>query len=175
MLATLKHVEAAVLPELLRDPARWASVDITYHPPHVERLWTSVPEGRLFLHRIGTCARGDALYHPHDWPSAMKILRGRYEHGIGVAGAGAQSSADVEVLSVAELAAGTYYEMVNPRVWHWVRPLEVVYTLMLAGPPYGADTRQPFPKPDARQGPLASARAQALLAEFCELLAPVEA
>jgi hypothetical protein len=164
MLATLKRIEATTLPELLRSPDAWASLDITYHPPHVERLWTTVPEGRLFLHRIEPCDPGDALVHPHDWPSAMKILSGRYEHGIGVA----DDNGDVDILSVAELAAGTYYEMSNPRVWHWVRPLEVVCTLMLAGPLYAE--RPPFAKPTQRQLPLTSARAAELLETFRGLL-----
>ncbi|EDM77079.1 hypothetical protein PPSIR1_19589 [Plesiocystis pacifica SIR-1] len=162
MIPVLIALEAQ-LPALLEDLDAWQTLDITYHPPHVERLWMQRPEGRVFLHRIEACEPGEALFHPHDWPSAMKILAGRYEHGVGAAIDG-----EVQTLSVARLSAGTYYEMTNPRTYHWVRPLEEVHTLMLAGPLYAERPR--FPKPDARQGPLTPERKRALAERFGALL-----
>ena len=82
MLDVLEAVEQK-LPELLRDEAGWNSLFIDYHPPTVERLWRTWGEYRVSLHRIHPCERGTALFHPHPWPSAMRILSGEYEMAVG--------------------------------------------------------------------------------------------
>ena len=84
MLATLHEAEDA-LPDLLREGVdAWRSLDIDYEPPHVERLWRpwgpvvstgamTIPSRfRLSLHRIHPCET--ALFHPHPWPSAVRII-----------------------------------------------------------------------------------------------------
>ena len=81
MFKRLREVEQE-LPDLLEKEI-WNGLYIDYHPPIVERVWTQVGENRIYLHRIHPCSEGEALFHPHPWPSAMRILSGEYEMGIG--------------------------------------------------------------------------------------------
>ncbi len=89
MLDVLFHVEKA-LPQLLQDESAWNSVLVDYHPPTVERLWTAWQGYRVYLHRIHPCEHEQALFHPHPWPSAMRVLDGEYEMAVGF-GAGTQT------------------------------------------------------------------------------------
>ena len=127
MLRALHEAEDA-LPDLLSvGVTSWRSLDIDYDPPHVERLWRpwgpvistgamSIPSRfRINLHRIHPCET--ALWHPHPWPSAIRVVTGRYEMGIGYA---AEQSLDpdqkpVEVARVV-LGPGDQYEMIDPAV-----------------------------------------------------------
>ena len=125
MLEGLHQVEA-VLPELLANQQldSWESLDIDYEPPRVERLWRQHGDFRIYLHRIHPCAQ--ALYHPHPWPSAIRILSGEYEMGLGFSEELLPQNlmaADREVAR-ATLVAGASYEMVHPFGWHAVKPLK---------------------------------------------------
>src|SRR5262249_46599352 len=82
MLEILAAVEKD-LPRMLLDEAAWAGLFIDYPPPTVERLWRPWRDYRVSLHRIFPCATGEALFHPHPWPSAMRILAGEYEMAVG--------------------------------------------------------------------------------------------
>jgi hypothetical protein len=82
MLDVLSQVEQA-LPLLLQDEKTWQSLLVDYHSPTVERLWTAWKEYRVYLHRIHPCEREKALFHPHPWPSAMRVLNGEYEMAVG--------------------------------------------------------------------------------------------
>lgn len=82
MLDVLAQLEQD-LPEMLKDESIWRSLYVDYHPPTVERLWTPWREYRAFLHRIHPCDRQQALFHPHPWPSAMRVLEGAYEMAVG--------------------------------------------------------------------------------------------
>lgn len=137
MLEQLHKIEDA-LPGLLRDEASaWESLDVNYEPPRVERLWRTVGECRVYLHRIHPCA--EALYHPHPWPSAIRILSGRYEMGVA-------ESAEIrfqhlmrEDREIAKLVIGpgAQYEMVNPTGWHYVKPIdEPSLSLMVTHKPW---------------------------------------
>lgn len=128
MLDVLHRVEND-LPDLLRDGVdAWQSLDIDYEPPRVQRLWRSHQwQGhepvRIYLHRIFPCAQ--ALYHPHPWPSAIRIITGRYEMGLAYAETLQLPNiirADREVARVV-LGPGNQYEMCNPAGWHYVKPL----------------------------------------------------
>lgn len=136
MLDVLHRVEDD-LPDLLREGVdAWQSLDINYEPPRVQRLWRSYScEGvgpariatgesvRIYLHRIFPCAQ--ALYHPHPWPSAIRIITGRYEMGLGFSETYQLPNimrADREVARVI-LGPGNQYEMVNPAGWHYVKAL----------------------------------------------------
>jgi len=83
MIEDLKHIEQTVLMDLLRNPSIWNTLDVNYHHPRVERLWTQIVDARLMLHVIHPCKPEEALYHPHPWPSAMHVLSGKYEMGLG--------------------------------------------------------------------------------------------
>jgi hypothetical protein len=82
MLEILASVESE-LPRLLLDESAWSGLLIDYHPPTVERLWMGWQGHRVSLHRIHPCGPGQALFHPHPWPSAMRILSGEYEMAVG--------------------------------------------------------------------------------------------
>ena len=118
MLHMLARLEQS-LPVMLQDGSIWESLYVDYHPPTVERLWTSWGEYRVFLHRIHPCAREQALFHPHPWPSAMRVLEGEYEMAVGF-GPGMEEP-PVAALMVSR---GDFrYEMTHPDSWHYVRPL----------------------------------------------------
>ena len=128
-MEVLKKLEKQ-LPEMLKDSSRWNSLLIDYHPPFVERLWCSWEEYRVYLHRINECKSSEALFHPHPWPSAMRIVAGTYEMGVGYA------TGDLAPPVAAKLVmpAGTSYEMVEPDGWHYVRPLtDVTLSVMVTG------------------------------------------
>ena len=129
MLDLLTQAKAA-LPVLLRQPVGdWNSLDVDYEPPRVERLWW--PFGgqyRLMLHRIHPCT--EALWHPHPWPSAVEVVEEAYEMGVSYHG-------PEEPLVTMVLKAGSSYEMLNPKAWHYVRPLEKPsLSIMVIGQPY---------------------------------------
>lgn len=168
MLEALKKAEA-LLPALLRDEGLWRSVRVDYHPPTVERLWAGVEiEGepfRMYLHRILPCEPSEALYHPHPWPSAMRILSGSYQmssgHGEGLA--------PPPVSMTLELPAGASYEMAHPDGWHAVSPLgEPAFSLMITGAPWG----RPSPKSDRPLRPLEEAERQEILRFFRSAYGP---
>jgi hypothetical protein len=138
MLGVLAQVEQA-LPALLQDESVWQSLYVDYHPPTVERLWTSWREHRVYLHRILPCEREQALFHPHPWPSAMRVLDGEYEMAVGF-GAGMEEP-PVAALMVSR---GDFrYEMTHPDSWHYVRPLrEPTLSVMVTGKPWDRESHR---------------------------------
>jgi hypothetical protein len=97
----------------------------------VERLWTQYGQHRVFLHQIHPCEK--ALFHPHPWPSAVKVLSGLYEMGISY-GVG---KGDPPEAATCILAAGSSYEMIEPNGWHYVRPLgSASLSLMVTAAPW---------------------------------------
>jgi len=202
MLAILKQIEQEVLPGLLREPDdSWSTLDVIYHPPHVERVWRQHGDVRVFLHRIWPCDtpvrrddRGDlpadradrgSLWHPHDWPSAMKVVTGSYEMGIGFHPPNWPKITDKDLritermgkfvtASTMELTAGSYYEMTEPLTWHYVRPLgeEPAHSLMVAGPLYPKTKVFTIAKPEHPQPQLNAMTRGHILATFRGLYLP---
>jgi hypothetical protein len=165
MLNVLERVEAD-LAGLLRDRGLWKSLYIDYHPPVVERLWTDHDDCRVYLHRIHPCGPGEALFHPHPWPSAMRVLSGRYEMAVGF-GPG-DTPPPVAALIVAEAAAGGdfRYEMTHPDAWHYVRPIGgPSYSVMVTGRPWD----RPSPRSGKKLRPLTDEEAARLFAWFAGL------
>ena len=119
MLLLLEEAERE-LPTLLAEGQGWHSLNVDYHPPFVERLWRPYGEGRLYLHRIHPCLPSAALFHPHPWPSAMRVVEGRYEMAVGY-GPGMNHP---PVAATMILTRGSAYEMDKPDSWHYVRPLD---------------------------------------------------
>ena len=155
MIELLKEIELK-LPELLKDPSVWKTVDVNYHPPRVERLWTQLGENRLMLHVIHPCKFEEALYHPHPWPSAMHILEGRYETGLGFKDTSNYIMDDpikpyyfkIKQIAKLELTGDNYYEMLDPKGWHYVRPIDdVCYSIMLIGKPWESNQGKGLPDP----------------------------
>lgn len=155
MLALLD--EALVeIPALLASPTDWRGLRITYHPPRVDRAWRPWRDYRLSIHRIYPCAPDEALLHPHPWPSAMRVLAGRYAMRIGY-GAGTTAP---PIAATVIAVAGTTYAMIDPDAWHDVRPLDApVLTVMLSGPPWG----RAMPLDPEPQAPLTGSEIVALL------------
>jgi hypothetical protein len=158
MLDVLRAAEAE-LPGLLADEAGWSSVFVDYHPPLVDRLWRRWETYRIYLHRIHPCAPGEALFHPHPWPSAMHILEGSYEMAVGYGKGEA-----VPPVAALMIASGDFrYEMTDPDAWHYVRPLGgPAWTLMVTGTPWD----RPSPRSPHPLGPLDAARKAELFAFF---------
>ena len=166
LLGQLKRIEK-ILPELLKCPDEWKTIDVTYHLPRVERVYIDHGEWRVSLHCIHPCLREEALYHPHPWPSAMRVLSGIYEMGTGY-GKGKVLEHEVQVT---ELAAGSAYEMHHPDAWHDVIPLgEPCMTLMITGKPWDRIT----PRSNEKLGPLTEKRKKEIMDFFAEYYASGE-
>lgn len=147
MLDILRRMEAGEISRLLADRTAWRTLLVDYHPPIVERLYRdAVFEGepvRVFLHRIHPCEREQALFHPHPWPSAMRVLSGSYEMALGY-GAGMD---EPPMAARVVLTAGSSYEMNDPQSWHAVRPLgEPSLSLMVTGAPWERESHKPGKK-----------------------------
>ncbi len=164
MLDDLCQLEAA-LPQLIRARSNWQSLDINYHPPFVERLWTHWSTYRVYLHKLLPCTAAEALFHPHPWPSAMRIWEGTYEMAVGF-GAG-EAAPPVAATLVATVRPGGdrfVYEMTDPDAWHSVRPIgEPAMSVMLTGKPYGSRWS---PGTDGKLGALDPGRQNALFDYF---------
>ena len=131
MLTVLEMAESE-LPDLLKNESDWKTLDVNYHPPRVKRVWNVCGGNwfRISLHKIYPCEKGEALFHPHPWPSAIKILEGGYEMNVGYG----QGLKTPPIACTIILSEGSYYEMLNKDGWHSVRPLtEHSYSMMLTG------------------------------------------
>jgi hypothetical protein len=138
MLDVLAQVEEA-LPEMLRDEAAWLSVLVDYHPPKVERLWQSWNGYRIYLHRIHPCEKGEALFHPHPWPSAMRVLAGEYEMAVGFG----PGMVEPPVAALVVVSGGVRYEMSHQDSWHYVRPIGgTTLSVMVTGKPWGREAHK---------------------------------
>ncbi len=132
MLSSLHRVEQA-LPSLLAQPDQWQTLYVDYDRPIVERVWCQWDNLRVYLHRILPCSPHEALFHPHPWPSAMRIVAGSYEMGIGYAAGNKPPPEAARVI----LIPGSEYEMTHPDGWHYVRPIDrPSLSLMVAGKPW---------------------------------------
>jgi hypothetical protein len=165
MLAMLQCAELAMGayggksgPNLLDDADGWNTLDVNYEPPHVERLWRYFHGGRLMLHRIHPCEK--ALYHPHPWPSAMRVIHGSYEmaigYHVGMPGENqhhpGQHPEPPSYAALLTLTKGSTYEMIRPGAWHYVRPLDSTsFSVMVTGPKW---PRVWSPKADHKLNPL---------------------
>jgi hypothetical protein len=156
MLDTLFAAEAA-LPALLAEPG-WQGLHVDYHPPRVDRVWRAWGAGhRIYLHRIHPCAPGEALFHPHPWPSAMRVVDGRYEMAIGYGATRPPIAARVIA------GPSTAYDMTAPDAWHSVRPLDgPSLSLMVTGRPWDRAS----PKSEHPLPPMAAAEIAAMLECF---------
>lgn len=121
----LKSVEK-ILPDLLVKPDEWNSLFVDYETPFVKRLWHQLtPNIRILLHEIHPCE--NPYWHNHSWASAMKILNGEYEMGVGFS-FNSEIPSEKEALKIV-FTNGGYYEMLSPKQWHYVKPInEPTYT-----------------------------------------------
>lgn len=122
-----KLIRYKILDLILDEKTPWQTLDVLYETPRVQRLWVQHGDYRINLHRIFPC--DTALIHPHPWPSAVALLTGSYEMGVGHINS--QSS-----LATIQLSAGSSYEMIDPEGWHYVKPKEICLSIMLTGKPW---------------------------------------
>lgn len=175
LLEELEKFQRSGFTDLIRLPAsEWESLDVDYEPPRVERLWRTHGEYRVSLHRIHPCKK--ALCHPHPWPSVIWITSGLCEMAVGYddpEGLGQTPEGTPEGFRVAEvarvrLAAGSSYEMPDPRAWHYVKPLGGPTTsVMLSWPPFHQQVYSHESFGQKRSlNPLSDAGKENLLGEF---------
>lgn len=163
MLDVLRQVERE-LPTMLKKEQEgdWNSVYVDYHEPFVERLWRPWKEYRIYLHRIFPCETSKALFHRHPWPSAMRVLEGKYEMGVGYT----KGSEPPRVAAKLILPRFSEYEMTEPHAWHYVRPLaEASVSLMVTGTPWQVSA----PKSSKKLGPLTWEQSQRIF-KACRLV-----
>lgn len=130
MLELLHKVENSLVELLYKNSEKIKTMYIDYHKPFVSRIWFIDEEldCRVFLHKIEPCNDSkEALYHPHKWDSAMRIISGEYEMGIGHSETNETPRTDCKLI----LGAGTCYEMTEKDGWHYVFPKRDTYTLMV--------------------------------------------
>ncbi len=120
----LVEFERMVIPSLLNQPDKWKTLDVDYHPPRVERLYTDFGDGyRIYLHVIHTTDE-PCLFHKHKWPAVLKQVFGSYEMGITYAEDEISSSEAHTLPTLARfiISAGSYYEMTQTDAMHYVKP-----------------------------------------------------
>lgn len=154
MIEILKKIEKVqILNILSQDISKFKTLYVDYEHPYVERLQYNLDDGyRIFFHVIHTCETEQALYHPHPWPSAMHILKGIYETGLAYSEIDdhykhtetgelnsiiAKNEVAKFVICDNQFVAGSaYYQMLNPKGWHYVRPIQTCHTVMLTHTPW---------------------------------------
>ena len=155
MRDALKQVEKELLSLLECDD--WQSLDIDYHKPHVERVWIQWHGFRVNLHRIHACKRHEALYHPHPWPSVVKIIGGSFDDDLSnggywtAIGSGPPDGPDPPKVAEMWAPAGSIITMEDPYGWHLVAPPKESYSLMITSAPW--ENKFPF-KPGMKLRPM---------------------
>lgn len=153
------YATEAELPKLLADEATWNTLFVNYSQPFVERVYRDYNGLCICLHRIASCDAGAALFHPHPWPSAMRIVSGSYEMGIGYG----TTTDEPPVAATLVLPATSVYEMTDPNGWHWVRPLtHHSLSLMITGITWNRLS----PKSTEPLGPLSSEAKDEIMQAF---------
>lgn len=164
----LKEYERTRLEKDLADPSIWKTLDVDYHPPRVERLYTFFDGNRVCLHVIHPCEEDESLVHPHAWPAGFHVLHdeecGVYEHGVCYT----EYSAPTMACKM-EFHGEVYYEMDNQDAQHYVRPINApVYSVMMNGPTEWEDNNAVLPL-DKELGPLSDERKAEILERFKKL------
>jgi hypothetical protein len=162
MLDVLKKIEKNI-PTMLGETGVWKSLYIDYDYPNVERVYRDHGDYRINLHIIRPIPHGKkALYHPHPWPSAMKILHRSYKMNLGF---GPYDGDDPDVVSRLVMSPGSAYEMVEKNCWHNVTPVKGnVASIMITGKPWW-EGWSPNDE-ELSLGPLTDGRKEAILDLF---------
>ena len=133
MIDILKGIEKNLIQLLIEksEAGKIHTMYIDYHKPYVKRIWFQHGDYRVFLHKIEQCTESaEALYHPHPWKSAVKIISGTYEMGVGHSSTEDVPKTDCKLI----LKPGTIYEMMESDGWHYVSPKDGdSFSLMVTG------------------------------------------
>jgi hypothetical protein len=169
MLDVLREIEENVLPNWLEEGNidDWYSMKIDYHPPHVDRVWRQWGSHRIMLHSIRCKKDDEALFHPHPWPSAMRVVSGTYEMEVGF---GNPEEGTPKVSSTFILPTGSCYDMPDINTWHSVKP---VYgsslSLMVIGSLWN-NVKMPYTPPAGKEfGPLSDNGKSTMLSLFANV------
>lgn len=134
----LLHALERDLPTLLERDA-WTCVLIDKHPPTMRRAWIQLDNCRLYLHE-SMPHEGDAYWHAHPWPCAVKVFSGDYETAFAATDL-------VCTLASARVRAsrGFCYEMIDPKARHYVRVLgkQPALSMMVTTRPYARSEWKP--------------------------------
>lgn len=172
MINDLKDIEDKVLKDLIHN-AEWNSVFVDYEKPHVERVWTTLEDGRrISLHVIHPCKQDESLVHPHPWPAAFHVLSqpgSVYGHSLYVMHSFDSNNDNLfECICSQEIIGDMYYEMLSPNSIHSVTPINgPVYTIMLSGDVIWSENSI---KPPYKLSPLNIKRKKEILNIFESLL-----
>ena len=139
MLQILENI-IEMLPDsgFLYNPKVWNSLDITYYPPHVERLWLQLGEYRVSLHFIHNTNEA-CLMHKHKWPSAIRMLHGAYEMGLSysIPDVSALDANNLPIIAKTVMSKGSSYEMTEPNGLYYVKPITPFsLSVMVSAAPY---------------------------------------
>ena len=134
MIEKLHEVEQAMLrrPEKFLKNFKLNTMHIDYHEPFVDRIWFQYDKiHRVYFHKIFPSQSSEAaLFHPHPWKSAIRIMDGGYEMGVGHSKTLKAPPIDCKLW----LDKYTVYEMVEKDAWHYVNPLySPSYSTMVTG------------------------------------------
>ena len=151
------HLLAEVESELPERIAKgdFRSMHVTYAKPYVERLFYSRGEHRVFLHRIDSCTLEEALWHPHPWPSLIKVLDtegGLYRHSVGD-----RTSVFALQTGTASVLRPITYTMLEQKAFHSVSTDKSSWSVMITGPRWSP------PEPSKHQAVIAQTRVRELL------------
>lgn len=125
----LRKVEQS-LPAMLEHPQEWFAHIYEDTRSKMERLsFRLLDGGYVSLHRIHPVPRGEALYHFHQWPSAIHVVQGGYRMGVGSGDGDRPPAIDL----CTDVLPGTVYEMPNRNTWHFVEPKDVSSSIMVMG------------------------------------------
>lgn len=131
-----------LVPQLATKREVWDSLIVNRRKPFTYRVFTTLPNGlRLCLHKFDPCHTHEAFAHPHPWPGAFTILSGSYQMNIGYSHNRNDKPEVFGCPSVVNLELSRYscYEIINPKTWHSVVPLETTYTVMINDAPWAPD------------------------------------
>ncbi len=157
MIDLLAEAEKA-LPPLLASPDGWSTLYADSEKPTLLRMWRSWEGYRIYGHKLLPCLRSEALFHPHPWPFAVRILQGSYEELLA---AGDPTANLISGMSV--FGRGAVYERMCPTLWHAVRPIAVpCWSFMVTGLPWSHE-KQPSNTPTR---PLTRTEMELLLCNF---------
>lgn len=171
--------------------AGWNTLRVDDEAPMVDRLWrewysepieTSVGtegrgpgakwHGRLYLHRITPNADtggAESLWHPHRWPSCMRVWtpthttgpyygkKGAYIHRRGYGPTWEAQTYGAEANQAGIVSHGEIYAMTDPEESHSVKVIGApIYSMMIVGPFY--ETIYAPPNEDENDAPQAQAK-----------------